>query len=1010
MSPDPLPFVVLALASALVLGPFPPALLALPATVLALMRARFRTTPARVVQADVVPRVHRLLLGATGEALASLGFESVRWLEAPGLRIGDPRERAFALTAWHPGHATTAVATIGGVPNGIPVQVAFVTAFGDGGSLRTVNRLRWLLPPGRPGQTVEDPCCDDLRAQWAAHRRALTGRQGSVTDSGEALRRVADEAFGQAAYEHLCAIGWMRAVSPGTWRYTLAGGLRVAWGALRVPDEVRAALQRPWRQQPAPDRAWVEFADLQQAAADLAPAAGRHVPITGAVAAVAAVAGGAAFAAFSPAPWPAAFGAALAALLAVGLHLFGRHRAARSIGLSGSAAALVPLVDALAFGERRPPSAARQAAALLAVPVIGILLGAAALASATAASWPVTIDAAVRTFGWVVLALGATELLPFRRCAGLRLLELGALAHAPRVLPWLWAVMLALVAIGFGLLALPLVALLVPALVDVLRSAHGMGLAGAVRETVGPSSRAPMSASGAMTALAFELSNRVAARLPVAGSARGRLHAIATAQACLTDGVPPVARAGALLAAHALVLALAIGAAVHAAFPPLSVGTGTSPAADVASAGRGADAGTPGPGARALPVRPPPRLDPRSAFLERYGEEDDPARRWAMLESPEARTVMRDDGQSAVSWLDVQRVDVLGLLPDDHPARTAAERDGRLAPVLDPELAQRQLLRRAAVSADPQVVHGSLRRVLDAAGDLRPCSADRRVGGVVIAYDRLQRGFPEVLTPEDHAAIARALDALLAPSCRDAMWSNDAPLLASAVARASLAAGRRAQADATMARLAAAEAVRVDRHDGVAQGWYLLEKGEPQAALDAAREALAAPPTAPRQPLPGTPGQHPAAAAPGDGAPVVLRDRKRWLALAGWAALALGRPAEADASFREALDLEVRVREAGRAGTAGLEKWVGDRLIGSRDPRQEPGPMTMDRLVALRGYDSAAAERLRTTLLQAVLERRSVLRIDEASTMPYGWGAQRRDAHQRLRDALRADAQAILAR
>jgi hypothetical protein len=72
--------------------------------------------------------------------------------------------------------------------------------------------------------------------------------------------------------------------------------------------------------------------------------------------------------------------------------------------------------------------------------------------------------------------------------------------------------------------------------------------------------------------------------------------------------------------------------------------------------------------------------------------------------------------------------------------------------------------------------------------------------------------------------------------------------------------------------------------------------------------------------------------------------------------------------------------------------------------------MTMDRLVALREYDPAAAERLRTTLLRHVLERHGTLRIDEASAMPYGWGAPRWEAHQRVRDELRADAKAILAR
>ncbi len=911
-----------------------------------LAKVRMRASEGEPVLRTRGPGHTLHLLDNAKQALAGLGFELIGTQAYGPFNLFDPRSHTYTDFHWHPEKTVLAVVEPAGALSGQATRVDFVTMFADGTCLMTVNRRQWELLPLPEEITVVDALADDLAGQWAFHQEAVADEakhRSMVTDKPRVMKRL-PEILTPHALEHLAQIGWAEEESAGIYRLTARGAWRYSGQIRRVDKEVRGTLARPYKHVPTPDTRAVRVIEMNAVAANIELGA-QPLPtwIKVVVFAVTLALSVLTLGNFSPL-------AAAALVLVMFVHELGHFTAMWALGYKNLSMFFLPFFGAAASGHKPHAPAWQEAIVLLAGPVPGIVL---ALAATQVPSEALPLAGAefVRWFVLFGLIINLFNLLPVGVLDGGRLFQLAVLgrfpfARAAFATVGAFAGLIYALSMGSRGLAVAMVILLIgtPLQFKVAR------VTAAIRRKAKAAGLRKLSKEDVILALGEEFAHRDFGGTNAKDWTQ-RLGIAKLAYPRLLQGVPAVATSFVVVVAQGFALfapvVLVVWSLQHGGEVPLL----RTSQAEQQQLDREAAASPEAIAAQQA----------RDEFMVRYNGEVDPSAKWAMLDQASNEDVDVEEAAPAdldPAWVKAQRAELAMQLPPEHP--------GRLRHILDvadtpgPEAAAAvQGVIAQLTENDPQKAAeldpGLFRLLLD-------------------AYAQLARvGTPEVL-----AGQAGMLDALWAGL--DAPGNPNAAAkaeLASVRARMAYAAGRQDDAAAWMERYVAAAGAD-DPGAALAQGWFLLDIGRHDEALNLATSAI---------------GE----AKPGAAA----SQRSGWETLAGWAEMARGRTREADGYFRAVLD-ETAMRE--QAIGDRLPWWLrwGYKAAGLMAPGElrVNGP-TLDHLAALNGYDPEQGARVMADLTKSVRPGARQAALSEPVS-PDGWGKARAAAHGRLLKAIYA--------
>ncbi len=915
-------------------------------TFLNLSKIALRRTDWQPVARHELPDHVRHLLGTTGQALQPLGFEYVAALAQAPYMVADPREQMFAELYWQPESGVVARVELPEASSGQPTKVQFMTPFSDGTLLATVNREKWAQLPIPPEIQLVDAYADDLAGQWQAHREALAqclGQRQPLTDKQAILKQQA--AFGFPRWlQRLEQLRWAYPRPDGHYQLTLRAAWQLSHQITNRPAAAAAALTRPYRADPAPTIAAQRLAEMDTVAANLALAGQPLSPHIKRVLFGTTLLLSILFFGWLLGPFDAA-----AILLVLLIHELGHLLAMQAFGYRNLAIFFVPLLGAAATGYKPHATPWQESLVLLAGPVPGLLL-AAALLYYPAEGLPLPAIEFIRAFVNFSVWINLFNLLPFGVLDGGRLVQLVVLGRFPRIRA-LFAALGAIIGLGFAVWSqAPLlgVAMLL-LLVSIPLQLKAAGLITTIRKQAARHGQRSLSAPQVLRALGKEFSRKEFDAVGIKGWTQ-RLSIAQLAYPRLLQGVPARGVTLAVMGLHTMALVVPIAWTLWSWFDDREFPLLQPTAVEQQRAAQEKQE-------RQQQRRAELALDPEyqammvkwEAFQGLYQQQSDPAVRWQMLEKvleEEDFYYYDDDEESArQTWLEQQYAAVTQQLPADHPARI----EEQIYAIDDRE-----------PTAETQLT--TVIDLLTRSGG-RPLADldDQQQALLVSAYVQLSRVAPTTMAR--HRADLDALWAALQPPRPVEARMN----LAQLRAHIAFQADQLAEAEQWMERFRAHSDEEMEEWAATTYGWYLIESGQAARAAELANNGL----------------------NQGDETNDRLRQhtQRRWLELAGWAAMVQGDPRAADSYFQQ-----VQTQQQERLDHALEEQPYWLQLISAVNrPATRLNAATLDHLAALQQYDPPQAQELSNTLQPEGNEPRPYL-----ANYPEYWGTVRAETHARL--------------
>ena len=374
--------------------------------------------PARrqVADAEVPPHVRAGLRPAI-DRLKAVGFEWVGFGE--GLRAAVYEDGSYFF-GWlcHPQALAWAEVKFNEPPDAHSLHAVVFRTFAEGGrSLQTINGARhaWVGEP--PGEDVHDPYAASLEEQWQAHQ-AEVGRRGLRPERLEASQAFARAAASNAAeLEGPILRGRLVPVGDGVFVPCWAEAVRAAFTVIRASRKVQRlqAERAAWFKRqglPPPVPPVEEEVASYRRLEELARRPARR-SFLAAIFVVTAAIFGVSMAVGSGAAIPAAtlFGVVL-------FHELGHYFAMRAFGYRDTTIFFVPFLGGAASGRKPDATLGQEMIVLLAGPLPGLIVAAAA-ALLGAARVP-SLHFAL----WSLVGINLFNLLPILPLDG------GRIAHA----------------------------------------------------------------------------------------------------------------------------------------------------------------------------------------------------------------------------------------------------------------------------------------------------------------------------------------------------------------------------------------------------------------------------------------------------------------------------------------------------------------------------------------------------------------------------------------------------
>ncbi len=429
-----------------------PALYLLALLIGALTYRRLRLQPGdmQLVDRAAVPPDTLAVLNALQPELASLGFERVASVCSVGGLQMLPLRPVFADVYRHKNggawaHASPISSGIGRITG----TLEWLTCLEDGTNWLGLNGQAHQVFPPPPGWHYIDQPSPDIASSWAAYARHLTDIPAhAVDDLREMLRRV--QAMRQGFVAALAAQGLAAQAADGHWRLTWRAALRQARQNARDQAAVARATAAPPSAPPAtPDQAQArQFSETlafeQQQAVLAAQAAGRtrrdrHVTFW-ATAVLFVLVGAALFS------WTFA----LMLLAVVALHEGGHWLVMRLVGYQRQSVFFIPGLGAVATGEKANATPMQKVWVYLAGPMPGLVIALAAIVllshgGSIPPPWAqqlLTVSVVVNYFNLLPMTPldggRVVETLVFARWPRLRFMFALAGVGALAALAWLW--------------------------------------------------------------------------------------------------------------------------------------------------------------------------------------------------------------------------------------------------------------------------------------------------------------------------------------------------------------------------------------------------------------------------------------------------------------------------------------------------------------------------------------------------------------------------------------------
>ena len=904
------------------------------------LRLRCRTPLRTPAPREAMPFHTRQVLDSAAIEVQRQGFVYVRSEAAQPDDLADPRDLVHYDLYWHEEQATLALVSQANPATGKVTRVEFLTAFGNGPTLLTINRERWSLLPPPNGLDVVDSYCDDLQGQWHCHVNALDAHPESanrVTGLAEAQHR------GQAwqtrlHLKRLRELGLAEEEQGDAWRLTPKGAWLLSGLHVSKPAEARRALARPYKHDPAPNPQAARLAEMEFIATALARADQPSPVWIRATLAVVTLILSALF-------MGGHFGAiqALALLAVLLLHELGHLAAMRVFGYRNLTVFFIPFLGALASGHKPRATALQESIVLLAGPVPGLMLALAAMQIPSEAM-PLPLAEFVRACVQFSLVLNLFNLLPFSILDGGRLFELAVLARFPYA-RFIFAVVGVAVGAAFALWShqvlfgalMLLLATTLPLQLQVARMVAG------IHRRMGAAAIRPMAAKAAIVAMGLEFSRRGYGTDGLRGWSR-RMKVAHLSYPRLLQAAPGLALSLGVLAVHALMFVLPLAYTVTHVIRSDGVPLWQPTAAELRDL------------EREVAVR---RDDGHEAYMSHYASISDPQARWELLHDGRRREFNGYLPEAA--WREQEIASLLLQLPADHLGRLEhllkeSHRGGVATRLMETRL--------EAIEA---LTEGGTR----AGGAFD----DERLRMLIGLYTSLAQDGPQDVRRR------------LAPSI-EALWHElGAPGHLNADQRAYVAAARvhlavandnRIDGETWVQRYRSDRGSSTDSFPDLVEAWMQLDLQNPKDALAIAQRALDE-------------------QSNSQGVELAWATRE-WHSVAGWAYMAQGDPRVADLHFRDAL--AERASRVNRVldSTPWWYRWVGPKNDVTIATREWLTSEMLDHLAALDGYDAQEATRVRDEARRAFAQlshNKPALR-----SLAQPWGKARKAAHSKLWEEL----------
>ena len=410
--------------------------------VLAYRQVRLQAGDFRQAERAELPADARTVLDALQPELAALGFARVGcvWSDSP---VVQQPQRAVGGDLYRHANGSWAVAIplASGVGHALGT-VEWLTCFADGQNWAGLNGQAHLQLPAPPHWRYIDASAPGWAASWQAYAAALADAPAAVVDAPADLLLARVRQLRQDFAPYLASQGWAVPVAPGrwqlTWRAALCAVRRIRRGQAAA---ARATAALPGSAPDSPAYAQARQASellffAQQQAVLAAQRAARQPHRTFWVSAALFVAVGVAF--FS---WQTA----LVLLAVVALHEGGHWLAMRLMGWRRPSVFFIPGLGGIAMGEKDDATPLQKVVMYLAGPVPGLLL---ALAAFTLVDgWlPGGLPRWATALMVVTLVINYLNLLPLVPLDGGRVVETLLFARWPRA-------RLAFALLGIGALA-----------------------------------------------------------------------------------------------------------------------------------------------------------------------------------------------------------------------------------------------------------------------------------------------------------------------------------------------------------------------------------------------------------------------------------------------------------------------------------------------------------------------------------------------------------------------------
>jgi len=331
--------------------------------------------PPRVVPCDRddLPSHLRGSFDQAEEALASLGFEFDHCSSLWDLLAVSENQR-WTWVFRHPVELCYATVVSPPLPDpNVHYALEFSAHYGPEDTLVTVQRMAHTLVPGMPGFRIVDPYGGGMDEQWQAHCAAMAAISTKPQLSSAAEYRRNGERFLARYLDHLRKQGWLERTADGEgfgYMGSLGFALRILRGAWRSRRSTAVDVP-PERAEPTSDL------PEQMAAYQRLEALHRKRPLGWlpktllflASVLLFALIGGSVF----------SFEFVLILILVLVFHEFGHLAAMRLFGYKDLSVLMVPMLGALAMGERDDARPWQRTLVYLAGPLPGLILGMALL-------------------------------------------------------------------------------------------------------------------------------------------------------------------------------------------------------------------------------------------------------------------------------------------------------------------------------------------------------------------------------------------------------------------------------------------------------------------------------------------------------------------------------------------------------------------------------------------------------------------------------------------------------